>query len=199
LNRVYVNGFAKLPVNKCRYGVMLRDDGIVYDDGTTIRLAEEHFLMSATTANAARVLQELEFALQVHWPELRVSVSSTTDLWASMSLAGPKSRAVLEALESDIDVSNEAMPFMGHAAGTIAGIPAHVFRISFSGELGFELACEADHGIALWEAVIAAGEPLGLAPYGTEALGILRIEKGHVVIGPEGACAPPRSPISAIA
>jgi sarcosine oxidase subunit alpha len=185
LNRVYVNGFAKLPVNKCRYGVMLREDGIVYDDGTTIRLAENHFLMSATTANAARVLQELEFALQVHWPELAVSVSSTTDLWASMSLAGPKSRDVLQALESDIDVSNEAMPFMGHVAGTIAGIPAHIFRISFSGELGFELACEADHGIALWEAVMAAGEPLGLEPYGTEALGILRIEKGHVVIGPE--------------
>ena len=92
-------------MNKARYGVMLREDGIVYDDGTTIRLAENHFLMSATTANAARVMQDLEFALQVYWPDLEVSVSSTTDLWASMSLAGPKSREVLEALDSDIDVS----------------------------------------------------------------------------------------------
>ncbi len=185
LNRLYVNGFAKLPVGKCRYGLMLREDGIVYDDGTSIRFAEDHFLMSATTANAARVLQELEYAHQVYWPELDVSMSSVTDLWASMSIAGPKAREVLQALECDIDFSGEGLPFMGHAAGTIEGIPAQVFRISFSGELGFELACEADYGEALWAAVMAKGEPLGLKPYGTEALGTLRIEMGHVVIGPE--------------
>ena len=185
LNRIYINGFAKLPVGKARYGVMLREDGIVYDDGTTTRLAENHYLMTTTTANAGRVMTELEYLLQVVWPELDVAITSVTDLLASMSIAGPKSRDVLQALDGDIDFSNEGLVFMGHVKGTLAGIPADAFRISFSGELAYEVAVPSDYGAAMWEAIMAAGEPFGLAPYGTEALGLLRIEKGHVVIGAE--------------
>jgi len=185
LNRLYINGFAQLPVGKSRYGVMLRDDGIAYDDGTTTRLAEDHFLLTTTTANAGRVMTEMEYLLQVVWPELNVAITSVTDLLASMSIAGPKTREVLQALQGDIDFSNEGLPFMGHVEGTLAGLPAHVFRISFSGELAYEVAVPSDYGVAMWEAIMAAGKPFGIEPYGTEALALLRIEKGHVVIGAE--------------
>ena len=152
LNRVYINGFAKLPVGKARYGVMLREDGHIYDDGTTSRLAEDHYIMTTTTANAGKVMTELEYFLQVVWPELDVSITSVTDLWAAMSIAGPKSREVLQALDGDIDLSNEGLPFMGVAEGTLAGMPAKVYRISFSGELAYEVAVESDYGLAMWEA-----------------------------------------------
>ena len=179
LNRVYVNAWSKLAVGKARYGLMLREDGIAFDDGTTSCLADDHFLMTTTTANAARVLEHLEFLHQTAWPELDVSVCSATEQWCAMALAGPRARDVLELVLDGADVSNAALPFMGVLEATAGGAPVRVFRISFSGELAFELACPWGYGEALWERVLRAGAGFDITPYGTEALSILRIEKGH--------------------
>jgi sarcosine oxidase subunit alpha len=183
LNRVYVNGFGKLAVGKCRYGVMLRDDGFVFDDGVTWRLAEDEFLMTATTGNAAAVLQWLEHLLQHRWPELRVHVASTTDQWAGVAVAGPRARDALSRVVRG-DVSAGALPFMGIAHVEIdtgeGRVPAMVARISFSGELAFEVYAGSGHGPALWRALKGAVLAEGGVPYGLEALGALRIEKGHV-------------------
>ncbi len=184
LNRVYVNGFGKLAVGKARYGLMLRDDGIVMDDGTTTRLSEHHYFMTTTTANAGKVMSYLEFLLQTAWPELKVHVTSATEQWAGIAVAGPRARDLLQAMIGDIDLSNEALPFMGVAEGHAGDIPVRLFRISFSGELAYEINTPSDYGEALWQACVEAGKPLDLALYGTEALGALRIEKGHVA-GPE--------------
>jgi sarcosine oxidase subunit alpha len=184
LNRLYINGFAKLPVGRARYGVMLREDGIVFDDGTTSRLGEMRYLMTTTTGNAVKVMQHIDYYLQVVWPDLRVHAVSVTEQWSAMALAGPKSRAVLARVMDEMDVSDAALPHMGVAEGRLAGIPARVFRLSFSGERAYEINVPADWGRAAWEAVIAAGEADGIVPYGTEAMGVMRIEKGHVA-GPE--------------
>ncbi|WP_282605827.1 sarcosine oxidase subunit alpha family protein [Pelagibius sp. Alg239-R121] len=184
LNLVYSNGFKTLAVGKARYGLMLREDGFVYDDGTTWRLGETEYLMTTTTANAAGVLAHLEFLLATVWPELRVQVTSVTEQWAGVAVAGPKSRATLESVIKDLDLSNEGVPFMGVQPGTLDGIPVLVARLSFSGEMAFEVYTGANYGAALWDKLMAAGEAFGLVPYGTEALGTLRIEKGHVA-GPE--------------
>ncbi|MDQ0317683.1 sarcosine oxidase subunit alpha family protein [Amorphus orientalis] len=180
LNRVYVNGFGKLPVGKARYGVMLREDGFVYDDGTTWRLAEDDFLMTTTTANAAGVLARLERHLAVDWPDMKVAVASATDQWAGLAIAGPLSREVLARIVEDVDMSDAGLPFMGVARGRIGAAPVIVARLSFSGELAYEVHCGARDGLAVWEAVFEAGQSSGLVAYGTEALGTLRIEKGHV-------------------
>jgi len=184
LNRVYVNGFAKLPVGKCRYGVMLRDDGLVFDDGVTWRIAEDEYLMTATTAHAGPVLAWLENLLQTRWPELRVHVASTTDQWAGVAVAGPKARDALQAVLAEGDVSAEALPFMGiaHVRLQVEGgtIPAMVARISFSGERAFEVYTPSGYGPAMWRALLPAIEGRGGRAYGVEALGALRIEKGHV-------------------
>ena len=185
LNRLYINGWSTLAVGKVRYGIMLREDGMVFDDGTTARLADDHYVMTTTTANAGPVMALVEHALQVTWPTLDVRVASITDQWAVIAVAGPNSRATLERLDGDIDLANDALPFMGLAQGTLAGRPATVFRISFSGELAYEVAVPADYGPAMWEAIMAAGAAFDMVPYGTEALGILRIEKGHFVVGAE--------------
>ncbi|MBM3597734.1 MAG: sarcosine oxidase subunit alpha family protein [Alphaproteobacteria bacterium] len=185
LNRVYTNAWSKLEIGRGRYGIMLREDGMVFDDGTTTRLGPNHFLMTTTTANAVRVMAWLEYWLQVQWPDLKVYVASVTEQWAAAALAGPLARLVLADAVEGLDVSNEALPFMGYATAHIAGIPVRVFRISFSGELGFEVNVAADHGMTVWEALMKAGEKHGIMPYGTEALGVLRIEKGHFVVGPE--------------
>ena len=182
LNRVYTNGFAKLPVGRARYGVMLREDGLVFDDGTTSRLGEQHYLMTTTTANAAKVLAQLEYYLQVVWPTLRVLVTSVTDQWAGLSIAGPKARELLAPL-LDIDLSTEAFPFMAATECQFQGVPARLFRISFSGELAYELNIPADYGQSAWKTIIQAGEPHGLVVYGLEALGTMRVEKGHVAGG----------------
>ncbi|GMG84062.1 sarcosine oxidase subunit alpha [Paralimibaculum aggregatum] len=183
LNRVYVNGFAKLPVMKCRYGVMLRDDGIVYDDGVTWRLAEDDFLMTATTAQAAGVLQWLELLLQTRWPELRVHVASTTDQWAGIAVAGPRARKALAPIVAD-DMGDEALPFMGILRTEVAveggRVPVLIARISFSGEMAYEVYTPSDFGPALWRAVEARVKAEEGCVYGVEALGALRIEKGHV-------------------
>jgi sarcosine oxidase subunit alpha len=184
LQRVYANVWANLPVGKARYGIMLREDGIVFDDGTTSRLAEHRYFMTTTTANAAAVLMHLEHLLQLVWPELRVHVATETEQWAAMALAGPRSRSVLARVVDGLDVSNAGLPFMAVREARIAGAPVRVFRISFSGELAYEINAPADFGRAVWEALIAAGAEDGIVAYGTEAMGVLRIEKGHVA-GPE--------------
>jgi sarcosine oxidase subunit alpha len=163
---------------------MLREDGIVFDDGTTSRLDERHYLMTTTTANAAAVLAHMEFYAQTVWPELDVQFCSVTEQWAGIALAGPRSRDVLARIVDDLDVGNEALPYMGFAATTIRGVPARIFRISFSGELAYEINLPAGYGEALWELLMTVGAEFGIVPYGMEALSVLRIEKGHVA-GPE--------------
>lgn len=180
LNRIYSNPFLKLPVGKVRYGLMLREDGVAYDDGTTARLTETHFVMTTTTANAVTVFRNMEFARQCLWPELDVHLISTTDGWAQFAVAGPNSRPLLQKVVDDLDLSNDAFPFMACTECTVfGGTPARLFRISFSGELAYEVAVPARYGDAMMRALMTAGEEFDVVPYGTEALGVLRIEKGH--------------------
>jgi methylglutamate dehydrogenase subunit C len=180
LNRVYVNGFAKLPVGKARYGVMLNDDATVLDDGTTARFAATKYFMTTTTAQAAEVMSHLEFLLQTAWVDLNVQVVSVTDEWAGMSIAGPEARAALELCLPGQDFSDAALPHMGCRETDVDGVPLRTLRLSFSGELAYELYVPAGYGIALWEKLLAGAAPLGIRPYGLEALASLRIEKGHV-------------------
>jgi sarcosine oxidase subunit alpha len=180
LDRVYSNTYSTLAIGRARYGLMLRDDGMVYDDGTTSRLADHHYVMTTTTANAVGVMRHLEYFLQVVWPELRVVVTSVTEQWAAMALAGPNCRAVLERVVEGCDVSDAALPYMGVVTGRIAGAPARIFRISFSGERSYEINVPADYGRGVWEALMAAGRANDITPYGLEAMGVMRIEKGHV-------------------
>jgi sarcosine oxidase subunit alpha len=188
LNRIYANRFDNLPVGRCRYGVMLREDGFVRDDGTTSRLDVTHYLVTTTTANAVAVMQLVERLLQVDWPDLDVYATSVTENWSAAAVSGPKSRALVAALV-DIDVSNDAFPFLAVASCNVStaegSIPARLFRMSYSGELAYEIHVPSRHGRAMWEAAIAAGAGFGLMPYGTEAMNTLRIEKGHVVVGGE--------------
>ncbi|MDX8499028.1 sarcosine oxidase subunit alpha family protein [Mesorhizobium sp. VK4C] len=181
LDRVYCNAFKKLPVGKARYGLMLREDGFIHDDGTTGRLEEDRFFMTTTTAFAASVLNHLEFCAQALWPELDVRLASVTDQWAQMALAGPKSRLILQKIV-DEDVSNEAFPFLAAKQVSLFGgkLSGRLFRISFSGELAFELAVPAGYGEAVADALMKAGGEHGICPYGVETLSVLRIEKGHV-------------------
>jgi glycine cleavage system aminomethyltransferase T len=185
LERVYINNWSNLPVGKARYGIMLREDGFVMDDGTTSRLGEAHFLMTTTTANAVKVMQHLEFCLQVLWPSLDVQITSVSEQWAQMAIAGPRSRDLLRAvIDEGRDISDSAFPYL--AARTISvggGVEARLFRVSFSGECAYELAVPAGYGDALAHALMAAGRPFGVTPYGLEAMGVMRIEKGHVAGG----------------
>lgn len=181
LERVYINGWKTLPVGKARYGLMLREDGFVMDDGTTSRLSQDHFVMTTTTANAGKVMQHLEFCHQALWPELDVRMVSITEQWAQAAIAGPRSRDLLRSIvDAAHDISNESFPYLAAREITVSGgISARLFRISFSGELAYELAVPAGYGDAMMRALMAAGEPYGITPYGTEALGVMRIEKGH--------------------
>ena len=161
---------------------MLREDGFVLDDGTTSRLAEDRYIVTTTTANAAKVLQHMEFCQQWLWPELDVQLSSVSEQWAQLSVAGPRSRDVLrKVVDPQHDISNAAFPYMAAGELTVmGGLPARLFRISFSGELAYEIAVPAGYGDALMRRLMEAGREFGIAPYGTEALGVMRIEKGHV-------------------
>jgi len=181
LDRVYINLFSTLAVGKTRYGVMLREDGFVLDDGTVARLSQDHFVITTTTANAGRVMQHLEYAHQVLWPELDVQMVSVTEQWAQYAVAGPRARELLQAaLGTAIDLSNEAFPYMGCAEFDLGDVPLRLFRVSFSGELAYEIACPAGYGEALLRGLMQAGEAFGATLYGTEALSVMRIEKGHV-------------------
>jgi len=181
LNKVYCNGFAKLAVGKVRYGLMLREDGIAMDDGTAARLDEDHFVVTTTTANAGKVYQHMEFVRQCLYPDLDVQLISTTESWAQYAVAGPNSRALLQKIiDADYDITNEGFPFMACANITVCGgLRARLFRISFSGELAFEVAVPARYGDALMRKLMVEGEEFNVTPYGTEALGVMRIEKGH--------------------
>ncbi|MBZ0163621.1 MAG: sarcosine oxidase subunit alpha family protein [Notoacmeibacter sp.] len=181
LNRVYCNGFAKLAVGRTRYGLMLREDGIAKDDGTAARLAQDHFVVTTTTANAVSVFRHMEFARQCLWPELDVQLISTTEAWAQYAVAGPNARNLLRKIVDPVfDISNEGFPFMACGRVTVCGgLRARLFRISFSGELAYEIAVPTRYGDALMRELMQAGEEYGVTPYGTEALGVLRIEKGH--------------------
>jgi methylglutamate dehydrogenase subunit C len=183
LNRCYVNDFARLPIGKARYGVMLTDDGAVLDDGTTTRLSETQYFMTTTTAQAGEVMSWLEFLLQTAWTDLKVNLTSLTDEWAGMAIAGPQARAALERAFPGHDVSGPALPQMGCKQLDVEGVPLRLIRLSFSGELAYEVYVPADYALALWQHVLAAAAPLGIKPYGLEALASLRIEKGHVAGG----------------
>jgi sarcosine oxidase subunit alpha len=180
LDLMYANTFSTLAVGRARYGIMLREDGMLFDDGTTSRLAPDHYLVSTTTANAAAVLEHLEFHLQASQPHLDVVLTDVGDQWAQFAVAGPRARDVVAQVVAGVDLSNEGFPFMAAGAATIAGIAGRLFRISFSGELAYELAVPARHAYGAWSAVLEAGEEFGIRPYGLDALNTLRIEKGHV-------------------
>jgi len=180
LDFIYANSFSTLAVGRSRYGLMLREDGMMLDDGTTSRLGPNRFLVTTTTANAAAMLEHMEFYHQSTRGDWDVVLADVTDQWAQFALAGPRSREVLARIVAGLDVANAAFPFMAAAEASIAGVPGRVFRISFSGELAYELAVPAHHALEVWRAALVAGEPYGILPYGLDALNTLRIEKGHV-------------------
>lgn len=182
LDKVYANTFSTLAVGKCRYGLMLREDGIVFDDGTTARMGENEYVMTTTTANAVTVFRHLEFCRQCLWPEMDVQLISTTEAWAQFSVAGPNARKLLEKIV-DQDISDAAFPYMGAANITVGGLRARLFRISFSGELAYEIAVPTRYGDALLREMLSKGAEFDPIVYGTEALGVMRIEKGHVAGG----------------
>ncbi|MFB7997387.1 sarcosine oxidase subunit alpha family protein [Streptomyces sp. NPDC056002] len=184
LNRVYTNAFKKLKPGMARYGVMCKPDGMIFDDGVTLRLDENRYFMTTTTGGAAGVLDWLEEWLQTEWPELDVHCTSVTEQWATVAVVGPKSRAVVAQLAPELDLSAEAFPFMAFRETTLAsGIPARVCRISFSGELAFEINVSSWYGRAVWEQVHEAGKPYDITPYGTETMHVLRAEKGFIIVG----------------
>ena len=181
LHRVYINRIRNLRVGRCRYAFMLREDGFVLDDGTCTRVRDNEYYITTGTGHAAVVMTHLERYAQTVWPDLDVHLTSITDQWAGAAVAGPRARDLLAAACDGADVSDEALPFMGYMEATVAGAPVRIIRMTFSGELAYEVHCPADYGVHVWEALLAAGEAFDVMPYGTEALGVLRIEKGHVV------------------
>lgn len=183
LNWVYSNAWSKLEIGKCRYGLMLDENGMVFDDGVTVRLAENHYLMHTTTGGAARVLAWMERWLQTEWPHLKVHLTSATDHWSTAIVAGPKSRAVLQKICSDVDFDDAAFPFMSYREGTVAGKKARIMRISFSGERCYEVNVASPDGLHVWQAIHEAGAPFNITPYGTETMHVLRAEKGYIIIG----------------
>ena len=183
MNRMYTNAWTKLAPGRCRYGLMLGEDGYILDDGVIGRLADDVFHVTTTTGGAARVLNLMEDYLQTEWPDLAVWLTSTTEQWATVALNGPNARKLLEPLVEGLDVSAESFPHMSVADCRVAGLPARLFRISFTGELGFEINVPARHGRTLWEALWEAGQPYDICPYGTETMHVLRAEKGYVIVG----------------
>ena len=185
LDRMYTNPMSTLQVGSIRYGFMLGLDGMVADDGVAMRLGEDHFLVTTTTGNAAMVLDRFEEWLQTEWPDLRVFCTTVTEQWTDVAVAGPRAREVLATLGTDIDLASEAFPFMTLRDGIVASIPVRVARVSFTGELTYEILVDGRRGLELWEAVMNAGTPFGLTPFGTEAMHVLRAEKGFVIVGQE--------------
>jgi len=185
LNRVYTNAWSKLAVGRCRYGLMLGEDGMVRDDGVTARLGEQHYLMHTTTGNAAPVLAHLEEYLQTEWPQLRVFLTSVTEQWATAQIAGPYARELLAEIAPELDLSEAALPHMSVTHGVVAGRQARIFRVSFTGEASFEVSVPSSYGLGLWEALLRAGARFGINPFGTEAMHVLRAEKGFIIGGQE--------------
>jgi sarcosine oxidase, subunit alpha len=183
MNRLYINNWLNLGVGRSRYGILLRDDGFVYDDGVVARIASDRFHVTTTTGGAPRVLSMMEDYRQTEWPALKVWLTSTTEQWAVIAVQGPLARQVLAPLIADVDIGAAALPHMGVVLGRICGVPMRLFRVSFTGELGFEINVPADYGLAVWESVVAAGEPQGMTAYGTETMHVLRAEKGYIIVG----------------
>ena len=183
LNMVYTNAWDNLEVGACRYGLMLREDGMVFDDGVTARLGDHHYLMTTTSGGADGVVNWLEEWLQCEWLDSRVYVTPVTANWATLCVTGPQARAVLQRLAGDIDLAPAQFPHMAVRTGKIAGISARIARVSFTGELSYEVNVPARYGLALWETLMAEGAAFGIAPLGTEALHVLRAEKGFIVVG----------------
>jgi sarcosine oxidase subunit alpha len=183
LNRMYTNPWKQLEPGRCRYGLLLREDGFITDDGVSARMAPDRFHLTTTTGGAARVLNMMEDYLQTEWPDLNVWLTSTTEQWAVIALQGPKARDVIASLVSGIDLSPEAFPHMAVREGTICGVPTRLFRVSFTGELGFEINVPAAYGRHVWEQVWEAGQAHGITPYGTETMHVLRAEKGFIIVG----------------
>jgi sarcosine oxidase subunit alpha len=185
LDLIYTNMMSSLKQGRCRYGLMCDENGFLFDDGVIVRTAEDAFLLHTTSGGSDRVHGHLEEWLQTEWWDLKVYTANVTDQWAQVAVAGPNARKVLEAAATDIDISAEALAFMSYAEGTIAGCPVRLYRISFSGELSYEIATPANYGRVLWDALLEAGGSLGIMPYGTEALHVMRAEKGFIMIGDE--------------
>ena len=185
LNRVYTNSWQDLKNGCCRYGLMLGEDGMVMDDGVTTRLSENHFFMTTTTGNSASVLEWLEEWSQTEWPEMRVYFTSVTEQYANITIAGPRARALLSEFTEDIDLDPVSFPFMSVREGTVAGVSARIFRVSFTGELTYEINVPASYGMSVWTAMMTAGDKYGITPYGTETMHVLRAEKGYIIVGQE--------------
>ncbi|KZL15421.1 Aminomethyltransferase [Pseudovibrio axinellae] len=185
MNRIYTNPWSKLAPGRCRYGLMLGEDGFIRDDGVIGRISQDRFHVTTTTGGAARVLTMMEHFLQTEWPELDVWLTSTTEQWSTIALNGPNARKVLEPFVTDADLSAEAFPHMALKECLVAGFEARVFRVSFTGELGFEVNVPAEHGRALWELLHEEGQKHGLCVYGTEAMHVMRAEKGYIIVGQE--------------
>ncbi len=185
LDRMYTNTFSTLKTGRCRYGLMMNEDGFLFDDGVTVKLGEDHYLVHTTSGNADRIHGWFEEWLQTEWTDLKVFVTNVTEQWSQFAVAGPRAKAVLGKLDGSVDFSDDDFGFMSLREGELAGVPARVFRISFSGELSFEIATPAGHGRHLWDAILEAGESEGIGVYGTEALHVLRAEKGFIAIGDE--------------
>jgi len=183
MNRLYINSWSGLAVGRSRYGILCRDDGFIYDDGVVARTAADRFHVTTTTGGAPRVLAMMEDFRQTEWPDLKVWLTSTTEQWAVIAVQGPNARRVLEPLIESIDLSAAALPHMGVARGRICSVPLLLFRVSFTGELGFEVNVPADYGAAVWEEIYAAGQAHGMVEYGTEAMHVLRAEKGYIIVG----------------
>lgn len=183
LDLIYTNLFSNLGINRCRYGVMCGDDGMVFDDGVTTRLADDHFYMTTTTGGAARVMERLEEWLQTEWPDFQVHLTSVTDQWSAAAIAGPRARELMHELAPDLAVDDQSFPFLTMREATVAGIPARVFRISFSGELSYEINVTARFGLALWTTILKRGAKYDITPYGTETMHVLRAEKGFIIVG----------------
>ena len=183
LNRIYTNSWLKLKPGRCRYGLMLKEDGYVMDDGVVARLAKDRFHVTTTTGGAPRVLAHMEDYLQTEFTDLDVALTSTTEQYAVIAVQGPKARDVIRPLVEGADLSDEALPLMGVVEVRFAGVPCRLFRVSFTGELGYEINVGADYGQAVWEAVFEAGQAHGITPYGTETMHVLRAEKGFIIVG----------------
>ncbi len=185
LNRLYTNAFDTLPIGMCRYGLLCRADGMVFDDGVVMHLGENTYLATTTTGGAAAVLDWFEEWLQTEWTDLRVRCTSVTDHWAGVAVVGPRSRAVVASMFPNLALDTASFPFLAVREGEFKGFPVRLHRITFSGELAYELWTPNWYGLALWEAVMEAGKAEDITPYGTEAMHVLRAEKGYIIVGQE--------------
>jgi sarcosine oxidase subunit alpha len=183
MNRMYTNPWTKLASGKCRYGLLLGDDGYIIDDGVIGRMGQDRFHVTTTTGGAARVLNMMEDYLQTEWPDLNVWLTSTTEQWSTIALNGPNAAKLLAPFVEGVELSEDAFPHMSCVECTVAGLPARLFRVSFTGEIGFEINVPAHYGHTLWEQLWAAGQDLGITPYGTETMHVLRAEKGYIIVG----------------